>query len=127
MNKIKNILLAEDNIENQQLMSDMMEFLDYNLDIAKDGKETIEKWKNKQYDLIIMDIHMPEMDGYQASKIIRELENKKKDNSHIPILAVTASATISDRDKCYKAGMDYYLSKPITIDIIEKKLLEIFK
>jgi CheY-like chemotaxis protein len=120
----KSILLVEDNIDNQYLMVDMMEYIGCKVDIASDGEEGVQKWEKNSYDLIIMDVHMPKMNGYQASLRIRKLENGTR---HIPILALTASALTSDRDQCFDAGMDDYLSKPINIDMLEAKLAEIFK
>jgi CheY-like chemotaxis protein len=120
----KYILLVEDNIDNQYLMIDMMEYIGCKVDIASDGEEGVKKWETNPYDLIIMDIHMPKMNGYQASQLIRKLE---KEGKHIPILALTASALTSDRDHCFEAGMDDYLSKPINIDMLEAKLAELFK
>lgn len=120
----KSILLVEDNIDNQYLMVDMMEYIGCAVDIASDGEEGVRKWEANSYDLIIMDVHMPTMNGYQASQLIRK---KEGDGKHIPILALTASALTSDRDQCFNAGMDDYLSKPINIDMLETKLAEIFK
>src|SRR5690242_17941441 len=119
----KSILLVEDNKDNQDLMIDMIEFIKCKIDIAENGTVAVEKWKKNKYDLIIMDIQMPEMDGYRATREIRALENN---TTHIPILALTASALAFDKQKCFEAGMDDYLSKPITIDIFEDKLKEIF-
>lgn len=119
----KTILLVEDNIDNRFLMIDMMEYMGCKLDIAVDGEEAIEKWRANTYDLIIMDIQMPKLNGYDATKKIRELE---KDKKRTPILALTASALTSDRAKCFDSGMDDYLSKPINIDMLEKKLSDLF-
>lgn len=119
----KNILVVEDNICNQELMADMIEALDCKQDIASSGLEAIKKWETSKYDLIILDIHMPNMDGYEVSETIRRLENNK---THIPILALTASALSTEREKCFEKGMDDYLSKPINIDLLEAKLKEMF-
>lgn len=118
----KNILLAEDNYDNQELMKDIFETLHYEVDIANDGEEALEKWKNNKYDLIILDLHMPKKDGFQVSMEIRALEGQK---SRIPIIALTASALASDRKKCLEFGMDDHISKPIDIDMLEKKLKKI--
>ncbi len=119
----KSILLAEDNIDSQDLMRDMLEVMQCHSDIANDGVEAVEKWKKKKYDLIIMDIQMPNMDGHQATIEIRKLEAGK---SHVLILAITASVLADDRQKCFEAGMDDYLSKPVTFDIVKKKIHELF-
>jgi CheY-like chemotaxis protein len=120
----KHILVVEDNFDNQELMKDILEELHYKVDVASDGEEAIEKWKNKHYDLILLDIQMPKMDGYQVSLKIREIE--KETSHHIPIVALTANVLASDRQKCLQAGMNDYIGKPIDIDIVENKLNEIF-
>ncbi|CDR33170.1 response regulator [Criblamydia sequanensis] len=122
MTEKKTILLAEDNYDNQELMKDIFETLQYEVDIANDGEEALEKWKNNKYDLIILDLHMPKKDGFQVSMEIRALEGQK---SRIPIIALTASALASDRQKCLEFGMDDHISKPIDLDMLEKKLKKI--
>lgn len=119
----KMILLVEDNIENQELMKDMIEYLECKINIACNGEEALELWKKNPYDLVILDIQMPKMDGYQTAVEIRKIENGTR---HTPILALTASAITIDREKCFASGMDDYLSKPINIDMLEKKLSDIF-
>lgn len=119
----KRILLAEDNLDTQELMKDFVEFIDCTLHVASNGEETLEKWKTGKYDLILMDINMPKMNGFQTTQEIRKLENGK---SHTPIMALTASAVVSDHEECLRAGMDDYLIKPITISMFEEKLTEIF-
>ncbi len=115
----KSILIAEDNLDNQDLMRDVLEMFRYKLDVANDGAEAVEKWKKNRYDLIIMDIQMPNMDGFQAAREIRKLENGR---NRIPILALTASVLTNDIQECFKAGMDDYVSKPINLDDLEKKI-----
>jgi two-component system sensor histidine kinase/response regulator len=105
------ILLAEDNKVNQKLTSRMLEKNGHRVVIAENGIEAIEKVQENTFDLILMDIQMPEMDGYSATQKIRELE--KNNGNHIPIIALTAFAMKGDREKCLAAGMDNYLSKPI--------------
>lgn len=121
----KLILLVDDHIQTQELMKDMVEdVLGCSLDIASNGIEALEAWNRKKYDLILMDLQMPIMDGYQTSIAIRNLE--KTAHTYTPILALTASTLAEDRTSCLKAGMDDYLSKPITVSIFESKLKEIF-
>jgi CheY-like chemotaxis protein len=91
-----------------------------NIDIANNGKEALEKFDKNQYDLILMDIQMPIMDGMVATKKIREIENTI--GTHTPIIAVTANALLGDREACIEAGMDDYISKPFKIDILIKKM-----
>jgi CheY-like chemotaxis protein len=119
----KMILVAEDNLDNQELMKDMLEELQCQVDIAKDGEEAIEKYKKKYYDLLILDIHMPKKNGYQTALEIRRLEKR---GDHIPILALTADVIWSNQIMCKEAEMDDYISKPIDIDLLEQKLNEIF-
>ncbi len=97
--------------------------LGHQVDIANNGKEAVEKFENGNYDLIFMDVQMPEMDGVHASKKIRELENKYEITKKIPIIAMTANTSKDDRKKYVEAGMDSYISKPFK----QKELVEIFK
>lgn len=112
------ILMAEDNNVNQMVGRKLIEKLGYRIDIVGNGLEAIEALKHKKYDLILMDQHMPEMDGVEATKIIC----KEWDKSLRPrITALTASALKEDKDRCFKAGMDGFLTKPIKIsEIIEE-------
>ncbi len=113
------ILVAEDNPVNQKLAIRLLEKNGYYADIAKNGLEVLEKLKKNHYDLILMDVQMPEMDGLQATQKIRELENGK---SHIPIIALTAHAMKKDIDMCLSAGMDGYVSKPIRKEELFKEI-----
>jgi len=100
------ILLVEDVLINQKVALGLLNKFNLNIDIANNGKEALEKYNQAQYDLILMDCQMPIMDGFEATKIIRETD---KD---IPIIAVTANALSTDREKCQQAGMSDYLAKP---------------
>lgn len=107
----KRILIADDYFFNQELMKDILEGFGCQVDIAQDGEEAVKKYQENVYDLIIMDISMPNKDGYMATREIRQLENNQK---HIPILALTAGSGDSlERQHCLEAGMDDYISKPI--------------
>ena len=108
-----NILLVEDNVTNQKLTVQVLKKLNINCDIAQNGLEALDAYRSKHYDLILMDCQMPEMDGYEATKKIRQLENNSEEKRHIPIIAITANAMAGDAEKCLKAGMDFYLSKPV--------------
>ncbi len=112
-----NILLAEDNPVNQEVALAMLELIGCKTQVAANGMEVVEALKHDSFDLILMDCQMPEMDGYEATRVIRNNERKEKGRC-IPIIAVTANAMEGDRDKCIAADMDDYLSKPFS-----KKLL----
>jgi CheY-like chemotaxis protein/HPt (histidine-containing phosphotransfer) domain-containing protein len=102
------ILIAEDNAMNQRLIKHLMKNWNFNYDLVFNGAQALEALKKQSYDLVLMDIQMPEMDGYTATAQIRS-----KLRSDIPIIAMTAHAMAGEREKCLKAGMDDYLSKPI--------------
>jgi CheY-like chemotaxis protein len=116
------VLLAEDNKLNYMLLRKQLETIYKNIKIdhAIDGKEAIEFFNAKKYDLIIMDMFMPEMDGITATKTIRSNENTFK--SKVPILAFTGNTTKEDMDKCYAAGMNDILIKPYKIDDLKAKI-----
>jgi CheY-like chemotaxis protein len=105
------VLIAEDNLLNQKLALKMMEKLGCRADLAGNGREALRMIERGRYDLVFMDCQMPDMDGYEASAIIRRRE--KESGGHLPIIAMTAHAMTGDRDKCMEAGMDDYISKPI--------------
>ena len=107
------ILLAEDNVVNQRVAALLLERQGHTVTVAANGKEAIELWQSQPFDLILMDVQMPEMDGFQAAQEIRKLEAQS--GQHIPIIALTARAMKGDRERCLAAGMDGYLSKPIKV------------
>lgn len=111
-----NILLAEDQEINQMVVTEMLSQLGYQCDVADNGREAVEMVKRKQYDLVLMDWHMPEMDGMEATRIIRQIESNKKVSRPIPIVALTANAMPGERRRCLDAGMNDYLSKPLQAD-----------
>lgn len=106
-----NILLAEDNTVNQRLAKRMLEKRGHKIDIVSNGQEAIDAVASSKYDVVLMDMQMPEMDGLEATQIIRRTE--ASNGHHIPIIALTANAMKRDRDACLAAGMDAYISKPI--------------
>ncbi|PAU95562.1 hybrid sensor histidine kinase/response regulator [Aliifodinibius salipaludis] len=119
------ILVAEDNKVNQMVTTKMLEKEGFVIDIVETGTEAIEYLEQNEYDLILMDVQMPEMDGYEATKKIRTME--KRTNKHIPVIALTASAMEKDRELCLQAGMDDYIAKPVDKqDLIKtiKKVIE---
>jgi two-component system, sensor histidine kinase and response regulator len=105
------ILLAEDNVVNQRLAARILEKGGHSVVIAGNGKEALAALQRETIDLVLMDVQMPEMDGFEATMAIRRDEAGK--NRHIPIIAMTAHAMTGDRDRCLAAGMDSYISKPI--------------
>jgi len=111
------ILIAEDNRVNQTFLQRLLERMGHVPVIAADGLEAVQRYQSEKFDLIFMDVQMPEMDGYTATARIRELEQGK--GKHIPIIAMTAYALKGDREKCLAAGMNDYLSKPARIAEIE--------
>jgi signal transduction histidine kinase/CheY-like chemotaxis protein len=120
------ILLAEDNAINKKVAVRLLEKRNYEVDWAEDGTVAVEKFKSNSFDLILMDCQMPELSGYEATEAIRKLESESSEDSHIPIIAMTAHAMEGDRDKCLATGMDDYISKPIDskllYEVIEKWL-----
>jgi CheY-like chemotaxis protein len=111
-NKKLKILVVEDNALNAKFAEAVLKRLGYDVDFAINGKIGVEKFLENDYDLILMDIQMPVMDGLEATRKIREYESQLGNNKHIPILAVTAFAMEHDRENCLEAGMDEYLTKP---------------
>jgi len=120
------ILLVEDNIMNQKVALRILDVkLGYRADAAANGAEAIDSLSRQHYDMVLMDCQMPEMDGYQATRIIRN-PNSPVRNHDIPVIAMTANAMKGDREKCLDAGMDDYVAKPIELhelsDVIERNL-----
>ena len=105
------ILLAEDNAVNQLLTTRLLEKRGHQVVVANNGREAIAALTQQQFDLVLMDIQMPEMDGYEATAQIRKLERTA--GLHTPIVAVTANALKGERERCLAAGMDGYVPKPI--------------
>jgi len=114
------ILLVEDNVINQKIVLLSLTRQVDKIDVAANGKQALEMFVLKQYDLILMDIMMPVMDGLVATKKIREIESTGE--YHIPIIAVTANALAGDRENCLAAGVDDYIAKPFTTDLLIKKM-----
>ena len=112
------ILLVEDNEINQLVAANMLENFGLVVDIAVDGQQAIECFRQNSYDLIFMDCLMPVMDGFEATKAIRAMQT----NHRTPIVALTANALAQDREKCFKVGMDDFVTKPFTATQLEKVL-----
>ncbi|MEA3444186.1 MAG: response regulator [Bacteroidota bacterium] len=121
IHKKLNILLAEDNIVNQRVAVFNLKRLGHTVDIVCNGEEAIASFTNKKYDLILMDVQMPKVDGLQATKEIRRLESlQHTDMSHIRIVAMTANALKGDKEKYIDYGMDDYIAKPFRPDELKK-------
>jgi CheY-like chemotaxis protein len=118
--KDANILLVEDNLINQRIVVLSLEPLVKNIDLALNGKEALDKFGITNYDLILMDIQMPVMDGFLATKKVREIETSS--NSYTPIIAITANAMAGDREACLAVGMDDYISKPFQVNVLVDKM-----
>jgi len=105
------ILLAEDNLVNQKLASRLLEKRNHIVTVVRNGKEALAALEKDHFDLVLMDMQMPEMDGFEATRILRQRE--KTNGNHQPVVAMTALAMNGDKERCIEAGMDGYLSKPI--------------
>ena len=108
----RHILLAEDNRVNQALTRQLLQKIGHTVVVAENGREAVAALDRERFDLVLMDIQMPEMDGFEATAIIRERE--RTSGAHLPVIAMTAHAMKGDEARCLKAGMDGYLSKPIS-------------
>ncbi|MFH2129878.1 MAG: response regulator [bacterium] len=118
------ILVVDDYIDNQELARTLLEKMECEVDVAEDGLEAVEMVRDADYDAVFMDIQLPELDGYGATRQIREAEGSEK---HTPIIALTANALEGDKEKCLKAGMDDYLAKPFRGEDIERVLSRFLK
>ncbi|SNB45344.1 Response regulator receiver domain-containing protein [Geobacter sp. DSM 9736] len=105
------ILVAEDDAMAGELVRDVLEMWGFDTNLARNGEDAVDLWEQRHYDLILMDIQMPKLDGISATSLIRQKEKER--GGHTPIVAFTAFAFGKDRERCLAAGMDAYLTKPL--------------
>ena len=115
------ILLAEDQPINRKIVIGLLKRYDWQILIAENGEEAVEKYSAEHFDLILMDVQMPKLDGFEATRKIRKMEEIS--SSRIPIIAMTAHAMKGDKEKCLESGMDYYITKPVD----SKELIELIQ
>ena len=108
------VLLAEDNLVNQRLAIRLIEKRSHRVVVANNGREVLAALEKESFDLVLMDVQMPGLDGFEATAAIREKE-KQRCGGHLPIVAMTAHAIKGDRERCLAAGMDDYLAKPLRV------------
>jgi signal transduction histidine kinase/DNA-binding response OmpR family regulator len=122
---IKSILVAEDNSVNQKLVQRILTQQGYEVTVVANGRLAIEAYRDRVFDLVLMDVQMPEMNGFEAARMIREYEHPT--GTRTPIVALTAHAMSGDREKCVAAGMDGYLTKPLRRDELLATIAELIK
>ena len=123
--RILNVLLVEDYKVNQRLTVAMLSKAGHQVSVANDGAEALERLTERTFDVVLMDLQMPGLDGFDTTRRIRKCE--AKEGAHVPIIAVTANAMVGDRERCLAAGMDDYLTKPFSrselIRIVERSVV----
>jgi two-component system, sensor histidine kinase and response regulator len=119
------ILLAEDNLVNQRVALLLLQKRGYDVTVVTDGRQAVDAYKRERFDLVLMDVQMPEMDGLEALQVIRDIE--RASGRHTPVVALTAHAMSEDRDRCNAAGMDAFLTKPLNSGKLFATLEELLK
>jgi CheY-like chemotaxis protein len=119
LSKPLNILVAEDNLINQKMILKVLEKLGYAASLANNGREVIQMLDKQFYDLVLMDVQMPEMDGLECTRYIRDNYDRQP-----VIIAMTANAMVEDKEECLKAGMNNYIPKPVKIEVLVTMLQE---
>jgi CheY-like chemotaxis protein len=114
------VLVAEDNLVNQRLIGRLLEKQGHAVRVVGNGREAVAALDGRAFDVILMDVQMPEMNGYDATAAIRRQEQAL--GTHIPIIALTANAIKGDRERCLEAGMDGYISKPVRAEDVFEAL-----
>ena len=118
------VLLVDDNLMNQVYGEAMIETLGFRVALASDGAEAVRRWKTEPFDLILMDCHMPGMDGFAAARRIRQSELERGTASHTPIVALTGCTDDDEHEDCISAGMDAVLHKPFNPDELLKFVID---
>jgi CheY-like chemotaxis protein len=116
------VLLVEDNLINQKVASRLLEMHGHAVVIAGNGREALDVLDEADFDLVLMDVQMPEMDGLTATAAIRKREQQS--GRHLPIVALTANAMSGDRERCLEAGMDGYVAKPVEPHVLLREMAE---
>jgi CheY-like chemotaxis protein len=114
------LLLVEDNAINQLVASEMLRRQGYLVDVAANGREALAALERQTFEVVLMDVQMPEMDGFETTAALRDRESRT--GAHTPVIALTAHAMKGDRERCLQAGMDGYVSKPIRADDLNREL-----
>jgi hypothetical protein len=114
------ILVAEDNMVNQKLAVASLEKMGHQVELAATGAEALAKWRQGKFDLVLMDVQMPGMDGLEVARRIRQEERTL--GTHIPVIAMTARSMGGDRERCIEVGMDDYVSKPVSSRDLYQKI-----
>ena len=115
------LLLADDNVVNQKVARRLFEQMGYHVDVAADGYEALQAIRQQVYGIVFMDVQMPEMDGLEATRQIRQFEQSQQRTPCI-IIAMTASAMMGDRERCLEAGMNDYLAKPVRLEAVQSAI-----
>ncbi|WP_281545247.1 ATP-binding protein [Grimontia sp. SpTr1] len=114
------ILVAEDNVTNQTVIEKQLTYLGYHVVMTADGQEALRAYRNQPFSLVLTDCHMPNMDGYELTKAIREIQKERAE--FVPIVALTANALVGEAERCIETGMNDFIAKPVEIDVIQKVL-----
>lgn len=116
------ILLVEDNVLNQKVVSFNLRKFEYEVIAVTNGPDALDQIKNEKFDLVLMDLMLPGMNGYEITKEMRKREKEQGVEKEIPIIAITANTLDNDREKCFAVGMNEYLSKPFTVEELVAKV-----
>jgi CheY-like chemotaxis protein len=119
------VLLAEDNLVNQRLAVRLLRKMGHQVAVAQTGREALYALRSEKFDLVLMDVQMPEMDGFEATREIRRREQSTQE--HIPVIAMTAHAMNGDHESCLQAGMDDYVAKPINREELRQTIERVMK